>query len=50
MVYKITLYKNYVASSCLKSFKTYKKAFNYAKKYFKDHLFNIYIEKMEDQK
>jgi hypothetical protein len=44
-MFKITLYKNYVASSCLKSFNTYKKAINYAKKYFKDHLYTIYIEK-----
>jgi hypothetical protein len=44
-MFKITLYKNDIASSCLKSFKTYKKAFNYVKKYFKDYLYNIYIEK-----
>jgi hypothetical protein len=44
-MFRITLYKNYVASSVVKSFKTYKKAFNYAKKYFNNYLFNIYIEK-----
>jgi hypothetical protein len=44
-MFKITLYKDYIPSSIVKSFKTYKKALNYAKKYFKDYLFNIYIEK-----
>lgn len=44
-VYKITLYKDSVASSVIKSFKTYRKAFLYAKKYFNDYCFNVYLEK-----